>query len=112
MYIVRNQEIIELKSDKIPIGKGIKTATTVDYTNHAFTLEKGDMLYLFSDGFADQKGGPDSKKFYYPPFRKLLVEISKQSPAMQQKELERNILTWKGDLEQYDDMLILGVKIQ
>lgn len=110
LYLVRKNEIVELKSDKIPVGKGQKLNPTGEYTNHSYLLEKGDMIYLFSDGYADQKGGPDKKKFYYPPFRKLLTEISALSTSEQKAQLEQKMHAWRGSTEQYDDVLIFGVK--
>lgn len=98
----------EVKADKQSIG-----AQTVNkpFTNHRIDLQKGDMLYIFSDGFADQKGGADKKKFYYAPFRKMLCDMYALPLADQRKILKETITAWMGDTEQYDDMLIFGVKV-
>jgi len=110
LYLIRKGEIKEVKSDKIPIGKkGVESGK--QFNNTVIPLEKGDMLYLFSDGYADQKGGPKSKKFYYPPFRQLLTDIHSLPLEKQKETLEKTMLDWKGNIEQYDDMLIFGVKI-
>ncbi len=110
LYLVRNGELIELKSDKIPIGKGHQNSN-VQFMNQEYELKSSDMLYIFSDGYADQKGGPQQKKFYYPPFRQLLVDIHTLPMQKQREMLDKKITEWKGELEQYDDMLIFGVKI-
>lgn len=111
LYLVRDGGILEIKSDKIPIGKGGKIANKGSFKNQDIQLEKGDMLYIFSDGYADQKGGTKKKKFYYPPFRDLLTTISSLSHDQQRKKLKETMDEWRGDLEQYDDMLIFGVKV-
>ena len=69
------------------------------------------MLYLFSDGFPDQKGGPDKKKFYYQPFKDLLTEISVLPVDEQQLQLDETITKWIGTAEQIDDILVMGIKI-
>ncbi len=110
LYIARDKKIQEVKSDKISIGKG-GSPKKGSFNNQLIELEKGDMIYLFSDGYADQKGGPKNKKFYYPPFRDLLSEISDLPVDKQQKNLEDTIEQWKKGNEQYDDMLVFGVKV-
>ncbi len=112
LYLVRKGEISEVKSDKIPIGKGGKIAKKGSFNNQVIQLQSGDMLYIFSDGYADQKGGAKNKKFYYPPFRELLTEVSVLSNEKQKQKLEATMKDWKGGTEQYDDMLIIGVKIK
>lgn len=98
----------EIKADRQSIGA---QTTNKPFTNHRVELQKGDMLYIFSDGYADQKGGTDKKKFYYAPFRKLLSDIYDLPLTEQRKHLKETIINWMGDTEQYDDMLIFGVKI-
>ena len=83
----------------------------INYTNLHSTLQKGDVLYLFSDGFPDQKGGPDKKKFLYQPFKDLLVSISHLPIKEQKHRLEETIIRWIGQAEQMDDILIMGIKI-
>jgi serine phosphatase RsbU (regulator of sigma subunit) len=68
-------------------------------------------LYAFSDGYADQFGGPDNEKFYYHPFRELLTGISQQSMEEQEGKLEKVISEWKGHKAQIDDMLVIGVRV-
>lgn len=107
VYLIRNGEMIQFKTDKSPIGNehGQK------YNVQDVQLETGDIFYQFTDGFADQKGGPKNKKFFYPPFRKLLVELSTENFAHQERSLKQTFTDWKGENEQYDDVCIIGYKI-
>jgi len=73
-------------------------------------LKPGDTVYIFSDGYADQFGGPRNKKFKYGPLKELLIRISDQNMDDQKKELELEIDTWKGDNPQIDDILVFGIK--
>ncbi len=108
VYIVKKSNLLEIHGDKMPIG--IAADEEVSFTTHTVSLDKGDMIYLFSDGFVDQFGGPEGKKFKYKPFRKLLVNIS-ELPAYKQKEvLDLEYHEWKGDQPQLDDILIMGFK--
>jgi serine phosphatase RsbU (regulator of sigma subunit) len=74
-------------------------------------VQPGDMLYLFTDGYADQFGGSSGKKFMYRNFIRLLTKISQLPVEEQHAELERMFDEWKGDLEQVDDVLVVGVKM-
>jgi serine phosphatase RsbU (regulator of sigma subunit) len=74
-------------------------------------LEDGDIIYIFSDGYADQFGGPEGKKFKYRRFRHLILTIHQLPMSKQHEYLEDSILKWKGDLEQVDDILVIGFKI-
>ena len=109
MYLFRNKELMQFKADKMAIDN--VSDSTKSFNKEAIQLEKGDHIYLFTDGFADQKGGPKGKKFFYPPFRDLLLANHQKPFSHQLSELERTIEQWMGDIEQYDDMLVLGVKI-
>jgi serine phosphatase RsbU (regulator of sigma subunit) len=110
MYIVREKELTEFKGDKLHLGN-LEHTQDKSYTLHDFDLQKEDCIYLFTDGFPDQKGGEKSKKFYYPPFRKLLTEISTQKMEGQKELLSETFNNWKGDLNQIDDVCILGLRI-
>ena len=81
------------------------------FTTHEMQLEKGDQLYLFSDGFADQFGGPKSKKFKYKPFKQLLMQNCQLSMTEQKEILEKTFIAWKGNMEQIDDVTVVGIKI-
>jgi serine phosphatase RsbU (regulator of sigma subunit) len=101
-------QIIELKADKQPIGK---TEITKPFTAHEIGLQDGMQFYLFTDGFADQFGGPKGKKFMYKQLENLLISISHESMEIQKQKLENVFENWKGDLEQVDDVCVIGVKI-
>lgn len=110
LYIVRKGQIIQVKADKSPIGVNVDGVVDT-YTNHELQMQAGDMVYLFSDGYADQFGGPHGKKLKYRKFRELLVEISRFAPDEQEVRLRGEFNYWKGDLEQVDDVLIIGMRI-
>ncbi len=106
--IVRENAVIALHADKMPIGKG---EIDSPFTLHSIDLQKGDTLYLYTDGYADQFGGPKGKKFMYKQLDNLLITIS-QKPMEEQKYLLASCLNeWKGNLEQVDDILVIGIKI-
>ncbi len=106
--MVRDKSIIELKADKMPIGKGI---ITDPFTLHEIDHKKGDTIYFYTDGFADQFGGPKGKKFKYKTLNALLVENS-ELPLNKQAEMLLNAFTdWKGQLEQIDDVCVFAVRL-
>jgi len=108
VYIVRSKELYEIKGDKKPIGS---YQSEEHFTDNEYQLEKGDMVYVFSDGYPDQFGGPKGKKLKYSVFKKLLVENSHLPVQEQQNNLEAYFEEWKGDLEQLDDVCVIGVRI-
>lgn len=101
-----SHELIEYKGDKQPIGFH---EVQKDFTLHEFELKKGDMFYLISDGFPDQFGGPNNKKYRYKPFKNLLLNISKLKIEDQKKSVEKEFEDWKGNHEQLDDVCVIGV---
>ena len=102
---------MKYKGDRFPIGAFVDNKI-VSFTNNEINIEKGDIIYLFSDGYADQFGGPDNKKFFIKRFEDLLLEIH-NNPLEEQKELLKTTLfNWMGANEQVDDVLVIGVKIQ
>jgi serine phosphatase RsbU (regulator of sigma subunit) len=111
IYIVRNKEFIEIKADKKAIGADVENAEVKTFTNHVIPLQKGDCIYLFTDGYADQFGGPQGKKFKYKKFQELLIEIQDNTIQEQKHILNFHHEQWKGTLEQVDDILVIGVKI-
>lgn len=108
IYVIRNEELTEIKADVQPIGKYAKR---IPFRNHIVELQKGDSVYAFTDGYADQFGGPKGKKFKYSQFEKLLVSIQSNSMTEQREILNNTIDTWKGELDQVDDICIIGVKL-
>jgi serine phosphatase RsbU (regulator of sigma subunit) len=107
LYIIRDNRLIEMKGDKYPLGM---TPEGVSYTNNELDLMKDDMMYLFSDGYVDQFGGSENKKFMYRRFRYLLMTIYRFPVNDQKSILEENIKTWMGGSAQIDDMLVMGFK--
>lgn len=103
-----NFELIDIRPDKQPIGKHFKN---LSFTSHTVELKKGDTIYTFSDGYADQFGGPKGKKFMYKPFKNLLLSIQDKNMNDQKEILEQRFNEWKGDLEQVDDVCVIGVRI-
>lgn len=110
LWIIRNNTdvIEEYKANKQPIGKYDKVQP---YTTHHIQLHSGDTFYIFSDGFADQFGGPKGKKFMAAKFKKLLLRIQDKNMEEQYHLLNNHFEEWKGDLEQLDDVCVIGVRV-
>jgi serine phosphatase RsbU (regulator of sigma subunit) len=108
LWYIRKGEVIEVPADKQPIGKIDKP---FPFNTHNLNLEKGDTLYLFTDGYADQFGGPKGKKFKYKQLEELLLMNSSKAMEEQKKILEVTLEGWKGGLEQVDDILVIGIRI-
>ncbi len=111
LFVVRNHELIEVKANKLPIGSSSEILTGSMFTNNSLKLNKNDTIYIFSDGFADQIGGPERKKFYYQPFKDLLISFKGLSMEQQKNQLEEVTTLWRGKREQTDDILIIGIRI-
>lgn len=111
LYLIRNGVLTEVKADRRSVGISVGNKVT-QFTNHVLEIQKGDCLYLFSDGYVDQKGGPENVKFFYQPFKDLLLKIHTETMQTQLQILEKVITEWKGDKGQIDDMLVMGVRIQ
>ena len=109
MCLIRNGELILYPANKFPIGAFIGEKTNFD--NHVIPLLKGDQIFIFSDGYADQFGGPSGKKFMVGNFRKLLAQIAPLSSPEQREKLDETLLSWQGGQEQVDDVLVIGVKV-
>jgi serine phosphatase RsbU (regulator of sigma subunit) len=112
LYMVRKEELIEVKPDKFPIGYYVEDPEK-KYTNHSFKIEDNDMFYLFTDGYADQFGGPRGKKFMYRPFKELIHRIHTMPVEMQREILDTTIEDWRKEagVEQLDDILVIGVRL-
>lgn len=109
VYIIRNKELIEIESDPFSIGTYHEDGRS--FTNHSFKLEEGDCIYVFSDGFADQFGGPKNKKFMRKQFRQTLMSIHTDPMPEQKWRLIETLDRWKGTQEQVDDILVIGVRV-
>jgi tetratricopeptide (TPR) repeat protein len=108
LWIIRNGVIIETKANKQPIGQ---FDNPEPYTTHSFDLEAGDSIYIFSDGYVDQFGGEKGKKFKSNAFRELLLSIQDKPMEEQKTIIDESFESWRGDLEQIDDVCVIGVKI-
>ncbi|MCX7862830.1 MAG: SpoIIE family protein phosphatase [Bacteroidales bacterium] len=106
--IVRNNELIPLECDRMPVGQ---SEHSQDFTLFSFQLQDNDWLYAFSDGFSDQFGGNEKKRLKKKAFYNLLTEISSYNGKKQKEKLSHFLSQWKGNEEQVDDILILGIKI-
>lgn len=100
--------LLEFKGDKQPVGMYAKMTP---FSEHKIKLQKGDCIYLSSDGFADQFGGEHGKKFKYAAFKRLLIDLNEFDMATQQEKLVKSFEEWKGDHEQVDDLCVIGLKI-
>lgn len=113
LYLIRDvdgrPELSEIKADMMPVG--FYQGKDKTFTNHHIQLKIGDTFYIFSDGFIDQKGGKENKKFMSKNFKNLLLEINDQ-PMLDQKDvLDRTLKDWMGDNSQIDDILVIGVRM-
>ena len=109
LYLVRNNELIEYKGDKMPVGVHINEKES--FTLHEISLQKGDCIYMFSDGYVDQFGGDDNRKFMSKNFKELLLKVSDKEMEVQKKILDDTIDQWIGPNDQLDDILVLGIRI-
>lgn len=110
LLIIRDHTLIELKADKFIIGNASYVQNNL-FSINKFELQNNDMLYLFSDGFADQFGGPSGKKFKSKKLKSLFNEMFKLNCQDQLNTMEQVFFDWKGELEQIDDICIMGIKI-
>ncbi|MDX2174427.1 MAG: SpoIIE family protein phosphatase [Bacteroidota bacterium] len=109
VWIIRDKEVIEIKADKMPVGKHDKQNTS--FNLHQIDLQKNDLIITLTDGFGDQFGGEKGKKFKNKKLRELIIENA-HLPLVEQKEnLARTFNEWKNNLEQIDDVCVIGVKI-
>ena len=110
LWILRNgaAEIEEIKPNKQPISHYVKMDS---FTNHSVNLRKGDLLYLFSDGYADQFGGLKGKKLKYPVFKKLMIKNCNEKMDIQKLLLSKYIENWSRDFTQVDDICVFGIRV-
>ena len=108
LFLIHNGELIEVKADKMPIALYDKM---VSFSDKQVELNEGDCLYIFSDGYVDQFGGPKGKKFMKKRFKQLLLDIYKLPMEEQREILDKTYEDWKAGHEQVDDVLVIGLKI-
>lgn len=109
LWIMRDGALIEYKGDKMPIG--VHEGTSKPFALHEFDLRKGDIIYTFTDGFADQFGGPKGKKYKYSRLKGFLTSIAEKPAKHQLELLHQEFNAWRGELEQVDDILVIGIRI-
>jgi len=116
LYIIRNDKSAQIsddieiiKADRQPVGY-YEVKVEQSFTNHDIELQKGDTVYIFSDGYQDQFGGPKGKKFSRSQFRELLCSVQDKSMSEQHDILNKTIEKWKGSEEQVDDILVIGMR--
>ncbi len=110
LWLIRDNTLQEFTADKQPIGVFIDDQPKL-FTNHEIKLLPGDLIYIFSDGYADQFGGQHGKKFRYKQLEEIVLANCSKPLYVQKDILEIKFDEWKGDLEQVDDMLVIGVRI-
>ncbi|MCW3105474.1 MAG: Serine/threonine protein kinase [Bacteroidetes bacterium] len=110
LFIIRNNEVLEIRGDKQPIGNFLGQED-YEFTNKEIDLLPNDKLYLFSDGYADQFGGPNGKKLKYNYFRKLLLDNHAKPMEEQKESIDAFFESWRHGFEQIDDVCIIGVGI-
>jgi PAS domain S-box-containing protein len=109
IYIANNNQVTVLKGDKMPIG--VYTENDKDFAKFTHKINEGDILYLATDGYADQFGGPTDKKFLVKNFREMLASVC-ELPMEKQHEIVSDIFEgWKGNIEQTDDVTVIGIKL-
>jgi len=113
LYLIKDvkgtPELNEIKADRMPLG--YYQGKDISFVNHDIQLNMGDTFYMFSDGFIDQKGGKDNKKFMSKNFKNLLLEIHDQPMYDQKDILDKTLLDWMGNNSQMDDILVIGVRV-
>ncbi|MCX6295523.1 MAG: SpoIIE family protein phosphatase, partial [Bacteroidetes bacterium] len=109
LWKISNMTLEETKGNKQPIG--MYSGDIIPFTNHTIELKKGDSLYIFTDGFADQFGGENGKKLKYKKIQEMLLSNNNISMKEQEKYMNEFMNKWKGDLEQVDDILFIGIKV-
>ena len=109
MWMFRKDEFIEYDANKLPVGDYVENGKS-EFKKVALKVQAGDVIYIFSDGYPDQFGGELGKKLKYSGFKKILTSIHHLSMSEQAKVLENEFYNWKGDLEQLDDVCVMGIR--
>lgn len=109
LYLIRDNELNESKGDNLPIG--IYDNTESSFSQKELIFKENDTIYMFSDGYLDQLGGPKRKTFRSKYFKELLIDIHHKPMQEQKILLEKKYDEWKGDIEQIDDILVMGIKM-
>ncbi len=109
LYLIRDNRLTEIKGNRMTVGvRG--SGPDSEFMNHFIELEDNDRIYLFTDGYPDQFGGPKGKKFMYRRFKHLLLTIHESPMKQQMKFLHETLKLWMGDIGQVDDIQIIGIQ--
>jgi serine phosphatase RsbU (regulator of sigma subunit) len=108
LWLIQNGDLIQIKADKQPVGKH---SHAKPFTTHNFQLKKNDSIYIFTDGFPDQFGGPKGKKFKHKQLSELILEVSNENLDTQKQLLDIAFENWKFNVEQIDDVCVIGIRI-
>ena len=113
LYLIRDNTISEIKGDRFSVGlnQSDEGFPGQEFQDHVIQLREGDVIYIFTDGYADQFGGPEGKKYKYRRFRHLLLALHQLPMERQVEFLRRSIMDWKGDIDQVDDILVMGIRV-
>ncbi|MBK9192058.1 MAG: SpoIIE family protein phosphatase [Crocinitomicaceae bacterium] len=109
IWIFRNGTMLEFEPDRMPVGKHLRDK--IPFNQIEIPILKGDLIFMFTDGFADQFGGDKGKKFKYKSLKNVLIQNAHLSMNEQQQNLANVLQDWKGELEQVDDVCVIGIKI-
>ena len=107
LYFIRNKELNEIKGDYMPIG--IHDDDENSFSNKELHFKEDDIIYLFSDGYVSQIGGPNRKTFRSRKFKQLLINIHRKPLSEQKEILEKEYEEWRHDIEQIDDIMVMGI---
>ena len=110
IYIIQNKQLTQVNADKFPVGAFVDEQVQ-SFTSKTIQLQKNDLVYLFSDGYADQFGGDKGKKFKYKQLKDILQINQDLALSEQCSILENSFTNWKGKLEQVDDVLVIGIRV-
>lgn len=108
LYLIREGELIQYRGDKFSVGGH---SAKKKFNNHEIPLKKGDTFYIFSDGLPDQFGGEKGKKFMVKRFKQTLLDMQHMSMEKQHDHLKKTLDDWKGDEEQVDDIIVIGIRV-
>jgi serine phosphatase RsbU (regulator of sigma subunit) len=108
LYLIRNDELLEYKANRMPIGVYIRDDRP--FKSEIIDIQKGDVVYIFSDGYYDQFGGDTNRKMGSQKFKQLLLKMHKDPMETQRKKLQRNLKDWRGSNRQLDDIVVIGIR--
>jgi len=109
LVLIRDNELIEYKPDKMPIGLYVKQ--DIPFTRHEIQLQKDDIFYIFSDGYVDQFGGTQGRKYMKKRFKEFLLQIHREPIEKQKEMIYEEMFNWMDGTEQIDDQIVIGMRL-